>query len=108
MVRALADGLEVTRSEAVRAWLEDEAQEGGAITYITDPDAAIVVDAYEALPAAFKDYARDQVLKTQELARQTVLRTSPGGREVRTTEDVTDDMLAVGDSIESALDQAGL
>ena len=29
MVRALADGLEVTRSEAVRAWLEDEAQEGG-------------------------------------------------------------------------------
>lgn len=49
MVRQLADGLEVDRSDAVRAWLEDEGQEGGAIVYVTEPDEVRVVESYSGI-----------------------------------------------------------
>lgn len=76
MVRKLADGLEVERSEAIRAWLEDESQEGGAITYVTDPDAAGVIETYEKLSDRGKESARKLMEELRKLDRGKAI----GGR----------------------------
>lgn len=85
MVRKLAEGLGVPPSDVVRAWLEDENQEGGAITYITDRETAIVAEAYEGLPTSIKNYVKGQVLSAAALARELDKEETIGG--VRSDED---------------------
>lgn len=86
MVRKLADALEVSRSEAVQAWLEDDTQEGGAITYITDPDTAEVVETYEELSDKGRESARRLMEELVKLDRGRAI----GGRKADEEEKETE------------------
>jgi transcriptional regulator with XRE-family HTH domain len=70
MVRKLAEGLGVPASDAVRAWLEDDTQEGGAITYVTDPDVAELVEAYEGAADRDKELVKTLLAKAREMEKE--------------------------------------
>jgi transcriptional regulator with XRE-family HTH domain len=70
MIIKIADALDVPRSDAIKAWLEDDLQQGQAIRYIADPDEARVVESYSGLPPRDKKLVRSLLEQLEEAERQ--------------------------------------
>lgn len=81
MVRRLAIALEVPVTDAVRAWLEDDEQEGGAIRYVTDPETQIVVEAYEGASPMNREIIRSLAEQIRRLERQNSIGGTITGRD---------------------------
>lgn len=87
----LADAMEVTRADAIRAWLHDDLSPGeqDTITYVRDPDAAYIVESYSGLKPRDKRLARSLIEQLREAEREE----SIGGgtdREIVTDDDNDD------------------
>jgi transcriptional regulator with XRE-family HTH domain len=70
LVKKIAAYLGVPEPEAVRAWLEDETQEGGAIEYVRDEDTAYVIEGYEGLSDVNRHLARRMIDEMREAEKE--------------------------------------